>query len=268
MRIRTLKPAAGVIDYAIGDVHGYHDHMVTALDWCAQDALEKGCKGRVHLLGDYVDRGPQSKEVIETLMVGSQHDHMTWLPIRGNHDHVLAAVWHDFQHELSREWWEHGGQQTLMSYGWSPIKHGLPNTIKEWIDPAHIQFLSSLPLANLVGDILFVHAGVRPNVTLPEQTDRDLMWIRGDFLRYKDSFGLLVVHGHSPEVENPVDHGNRVSLDSGCFFSGNLSIAAFDYWNTEPRFKGIGREEAQSFVGGQSNHSHFGIDRSNPLFGR
>jgi serine/threonine protein phosphatase 1 len=236
MRILEFKESPDTIEYAIGDVHGYLDHLICALQMCSVDAADKGMRARIHLLGDYVDRGPDSKGVIELLIDGPSEDHVEWLPLRGNHDHVFAAVCHDPTHELSREWWEHGGQQTLISYGWNPLVHGMPSDVGSWVPKSHSDFLSSLPLGHVVGNRFYVHAGIRPGRSLIDQTDRDLMWIRNEFLKYKGDFGVVVVHGHSPEATNPQDYGNRIAMDGGCFYTGNLAISAFDPGVPEPRF--------------------------------
>lgn len=236
-RITVLEEDPGVIDYAVGDVHGYRAHMEAALRWCAEDARERGMLGRVHLLGDYGDRGPDTRGVIERLMRGPDEDWMTWHPVRGNHDEVLTRAWRDPYDENAFDWWSHGGQQLLVSYGWRPLVHGLPDLLADWIPVEHIEFLEGLPLANLVGSKLFVHAGIRPGNPLERQTDRDLMWIRTEFLKFKGDHGLTVIHGHSPEAENPVDHGNRIAMDSGCFYTDVLSACAFDPGEPKPRFR-------------------------------
>jgi serine/threonine protein phosphatase 1 len=234
MRIVDFEPRANVIDYAIGDVHGYLEHMVVALEWCAEDARSRGCEGRVHLLGDYVDRGPDSRGVIEHLMAGSPDRHMTWHPLKGNHDFVFASTCRDPRYALAAQWWEHGGQQTLMSYGWNVAEDGYPGDIARWVPRAHSDFLMSLPVGHTLGAVVFVHAGIRPEVALVDQTDRDLMWIRTEFLNAQD-LGYRVVHGHTPDTKNPVVTPDRVSLDAGCFMSGNLALAAFDHGAPHPR---------------------------------
>jgi serine/threonine protein phosphatase 1 len=236
MRIIDFVEDADTIEYAIGDVHGHVENLATALRMCETDAADRRMRARVHLLGDYVDRGPDSCSVIEMLMRGPAADHVEWFPLRGNHDHVFASVCRDPFHELAREWWEHGGQQTLMSYGWDPLVHGVPSEIGSWVPEAHADFLASLPVAHVVGRRLFVHAGMRPGRTLEQQTDRDLMWIRYEFLKHDGDFGYTVVHGHSPEASNPRDHGNRIAMDGGCFYTGNLAISAFGPGVPTPRF--------------------------------
>jgi serine/threonine protein phosphatase 1 len=248
MKIRHLPETEDVVDYAIGDVHGHLDHMVAALDWCARDAESRGKSGRVHLLGDYVDRGPDSRAVLEVLMEGPGDAHMRWMPVRGNHDHVFASTCRDVSYPLAHDWWAHGGQQTLASYGWDPLRHGLPATVAGWVPNDHSDFLMSLPLANVVGPRLFVHAGVRPGRALDEQTDRDLMWIRSEFLKYSGDFGHVVVHGHSPEEHHPRDFGNRVAMDGGCFYTGRLAVAAFEAGCPAPRFHVVDLESVEGMA--------------------
>lgn len=230
------------IHYAIGDIHGCLTQMETALLWCAEDAEERGMRGIVHLLGDYVDRGPNSKGVIERLLEGPKEAHMTWRPLRGNHDDILARSWYNPADPETAGWWEHGGQQTLVSYGWDPMVHGIPSLVSDWIPRRHAEFLASLPLLAQTPFAVFVHAGLRPEVELQEQSPRDLMWIRGDFLKSGHDFGIPIVHGHSPNRANPAVYENRVSLDSGCFMSGVLSVAAFDPGERRPRLERFGMD--------------------------
>ena len=248
MNITELEPLEDTIEYAIGDVHGHLNHMMAALKFCAEDAAKKNMRGRVHLLGDYVDRGPNSMGVLEYLIQGTENEHMEWLPIRGNHDHVFLKTCKNDKYELSYEWWNHGGQQTLMSYGWDPVKHGLPSTIGEWVPDEHLDFITDMPIAHKVGDLLFVHAGIKPNKPLELQTHKDLMWIRNEFLKHGEDFGVKVIHGHSPEPENPFLHKNRIAMDSGCFYTDKLSIVCFEPNEYKPRFKTINSQEAKNYL--------------------
>ena len=238
--ITEFSEDGGTIHYAIGDVHGFLWQMQAALRWCAEDASARGMRGCVHLLGDYVDRGPDAKGVIECLMAGSPDPHVEWLPLRGNHDDVFARTWQNAADPEAAGWWEHGGQQTLMSYGWHPLHDPMPDTLSEWVPESHVAFLSSLPLVAVTPTAIFVHAGLRPGVDLRNQSSRDLMWIRGAFSGADHDFGRVVVHGHTPGSENPKRHRGRVSMDSGCFIGGILSAAAFDPGSAEPRFMTFG----------------------------
>jgi Uncharacterized protein conserved in bacteria len=240
---RKLARDSYTMEYAIGDVHGCLTELREALDWCAADSDRLGMRGRVHLLGDYVDRGPDSKGVLDLLMRGPQDAHMQWLPIMGNHDEILALAWRSPTVAAHAQlWWEHGGQQTLQSFGWHPLGR-LPSHLGEFIDWSYVEFIESLPHATLTEDILFVHAGVRPGIPFEEQSLHDLLYIRGDFMRSQEDFGRVVVHGHTPNrSEHPKAYHNRVALDSGCFASGSLSIAAFDPGSAFPRLKVVGKD--------------------------
>lgn len=233
-------PDEGTVHYAVGDVHGCLPQMLAALDWCSADADDRGMKGVVHLLGDYVDRGPDSRGVIEALLSGAGGSHMAWRPLKGNHDHDFAAAWRDPQSPAASGWWVHGGQQTLASYGWNPMDHPAPDHLGEWVPESHIAFLESLPVAAATPQALFVHAGMRAGIPLEGQSARDLMWIRGAFLRSAYDFGRPVVHGHTYESGNPAVRENRVALDSGCFATGILSAAAFDPGSPLPRLARFG----------------------------
>lgn len=240
---RSVERNDRTIEYAIGDVHGCLDELKEALEWCSTDADRQGVRGRVHLLGDFIDRGPDSKGVLDLLMQGPQDSHMEWLPIMGNHDEILALAWRSPGiSENVQLWWEHGGQQTLQSFGWNPLGR-LPGHLGEFIDWSYIDFISNLPHLTVADDILFVHAGIRPGVPLQHQTLHDILYIRGDFMRSDEDFGRIVVHGHTPNRnEHPRVYPNRVALDSGCFSSGCLSIAAFDPGEHFPRLKVVGTE--------------------------
>jgi serine/threonine protein phosphatase 1 len=98
---QKFKSSDHITDYAIGDVHGCVEQLKIALDWCAADALQSGTQGRVHLLGDYVDRGPSAKDVIDLLISGPEDEHMSWHPIKGNHDDMFSSVWFNPSHEMA-----------------------------------------------------------------------------------------------------------------------------------------------------------------------
>lgn len=234
---QKFKSSYYITDYAIGDVHGCVEQLKIALDWCAADALQSGTTGRVHLLGDYVDRGPSSKEVIELLISGPKDSHMTWHPIKGNHDDMFSSVWFNPSHRMATAWWEHGGQQTMQSYGWNPLYNPLPDTLDEFVPEEHASFLRSLPMTAETDTHIYVHAGLKPGVELEKQSLHDMMWIRGEFNRSPHDFGKVVVYGHTPDKKNPTEHKNRIAMDSGCFGTGILSVVAFDDCGKKCRFQ-------------------------------
>ncbi len=221
--------------YAIGDIHGCLDEMKVALQWCFDDAKTDNVAAEVILLGDLVDKGPESKEVVNFLLDFENTDTFKLTTLKGNHDLMLANVWHDPNYYLVNTWWQHGGQQTLMSYGWHPLMDRRPNRLEDYIPKSHIDFLSDLPVMYETDDLIFVHAGLRPGVAVADQTEHDLLWIRGQFLAAKFDFGKPVIHGHAPDKKNPMASNYRVGLDTGCFGSGKLAVAAFDPGERVPR---------------------------------
>lgn len=193
--------------YAIGDVHGRFDLLTRALDEIgdleAQDA-------KLVLLGDYVDRGPQSGEVVDELIRRAASGRVVCL--RGNHEEMLLRGLQDPGAAIS--WLINGGDATLESYG------GEAPT-------AHVAWLRSLPVSYESEHQFFVHAGVRPGVPLDAQRPDEMVWIRSRFLDSDADFGKHVVHGHTP-AEAPELRRNRTNLDTGAFQTGTLSVGVFE----------------------------------------
>jgi serine/threonine protein phosphatase 1 len=193
--------------YAIGDVHGRFDLLSRALDEIgdlfAQDA-------RLVLLGDYVDRGPQSREVVDELMLRSAQGRTICL--RGNHEEMMLRGLQD--PDTAIPWLLNGGAATLESYGGD-------------VPPAHAGWLNALPVSYETEHQFFVHAGVRPGVPFEAQTPAEMLWIRGRFLDSDTDFGKHVVHGHTP-ADAPELKRNRTNLDTGAFLSGTLTVGVFD----------------------------------------
>jgi serine/threonine protein phosphatase 1 len=221
--------------YSIGDVHGCLDHLVRALEWCANDARNDGVKAEVILLGDFVDKGPDTSGVVRLLMAGSNYENLELVPIKGNHDHLLHSIWHDPSYHLTGSWWENGGQQTLMSYGWDPLQDRIPGDIRDIVPREHIEFLEQLPVMYETDDLFFVHAGLNHKRPVDDQIEHDLLWIRGPFLLECHDFGKPVVHGHAPDTNNPFVSDYRISLDAGCYGTGKLAIACFDPGERVPK---------------------------------
>lgn len=219
--------------YAVGDIHGQLEMLETALDRIRADG---GKDARIVFVGDLVDRGASSCQVIDLLMSG-QAEGRNWTVLRGNHDDLFLRFLRTGKIEDSRiksgvPWTgpRLGGLTTLASYGitdldrpagdlWVDAKARVPN--------AHIEYLQSLPCYALVDDLLFVHAGIRPGIALTDQTDDDLMWIRAEFLDDTRRHPWLVVHGHTA-VEAPEHKGNRVNLDSGAGYGRQITAAVFE----------------------------------------
>lgn len=213
--------------YAVGDIHGRLDLLERLLDMIAEDEAKRShCETTLIFLGDLVDRGPDSRGVVERLMQLSA-DRIGTRFLLGNHEEVfLRALEGDLR--ALRLLLRIGGRETVLSYGISPEQYrdldfqDLSALLREKVPEAHSRFLSSFEQWIEVGDYLFVHAGIRPGITLAEQSGSDLRWIRDDFLRHRDHHEKLVVHGHS--VTEGVDlRSNRIGIDTGAYASGRLT---------------------------------------------
>ncbi len=217
----------GVRIYALSDIHGCADlldQMLAVID--ADMAHSKPHHAIEVFLGDYIDRGPDSRATLDLLIARSRHRNVVLL--RGNHEAFLTDVIRD----PSRlgDWLRVGGLQTLTSYGLTPA---LPRDHAEQtmlvrqliaaMPPDHLSFLKRLRLTFTCGDFFFTHAGVRPGIPLPQQQEADLLWIRDEFLDSQEDFGKYVVHGHTP-VRAPEILANRANIDTGAYATGNLTL--------------------------------------------
>lgn len=204
--------------YVIPDIHGHADKLARALRLIE---AEGGAEAPIVFLGDYVDRGPDSAGVIQTLVDGLDEGR-DWILLRGNHEQMMLDAL-DAQKPVSRWLISQGGAaQTLASYG--------VGTDEDWrsaIPEAHIALLRATRLCHETPDLFLAHAGLRPGVALTRQSADDLMWIRDAFLWDGRDHGKLAVHGHSP-VDWPEHHGNRVALDGGAGWGRPLHVAVFE----------------------------------------
>jgi len=215
---------------AIGDVHGHIDKLTALLELCERRA---GRDARLIFIGDYIDRGPDSRAVVALLMDLQQRQPERVVCLRGNHEVVVVAAARDALHTLPGDvdlalWLSDagGGLDTLASYG-------VENAAQ--IPAEHLDWMASLPLCHDDGERFFAHAGVHPNRPLCEQRDDDLVWIREPFLSHARDYGRLVVHGHTPVAARvPELHANRLNLDSGVGYGGPLSAAIFDAHRRDP----------------------------------
>ncbi|MYM55051.1 metallophosphoesterase family protein [Thalassovita mangrovi] len=235
--------------YAVGDIHGYLEQLDWAIDLIERDG---GKEARIVFLGDLVDRGPDSRKVIDRLMAGIEAGR-DWTVMRGNHDEVFKNFLESgiADHPRIRpgvDWFHErvGGRATLASYGVEDLDRPLEELWKdaqERVPQRHLDFLKSRPFSKEMGQFLFVHAGIRPGVALDRQDPQDMIWIRNEFLDFEDPHPWLVVHGHThrPTAEH---HGNRVNLDSGAGYGQPITAAVFEdgrVWTLTP----LGREELQ-----------------------
>ena len=219
--------------YAIGDIHGQIGQLEQALRWIETDG---GADARIVFLGDYVDRGPDSRAVLELLADG-QATGRNWFPLLGNHDRMFAWFLqdeprHDPHLHVGLHWLHDriGGRETLASYGvrWAPETRlrDVHDRARHAIPQAHAAFLSALPTLWETEELVFVHAGLRPGVALAAQEEDDLIWIRREFLDHAEPHPKLVVHGHTAIAE-ATHHGNRVNLDTGAGYGRPLCAAVF-----------------------------------------
>jgi len=225
-RFRPKLPD-GICIFAISDIHGCARQLQDV--FAAIDLhLSRAAPARaLHVfLGDYIDRGPASRQTIDLLIERSRTHESIFL--KGNHEAFLLEVLQDASR--LEAWREFGGFQTLMSYGLAPSmrpdrdeQYELVQALQRRMPEHHRRFFDNLKLSFLCGDFFFVHAGVRPGVPLPKQREEDLLWIRDDFLLSKEDFGKFVVHGHTP-VPKPDFRSNRINIDTGAYATGVLTL--------------------------------------------
>ena len=220
--------------YAIGDVHGQLEELQRVLSLIEAYG---GPDARGVLVGDYVDRGPDSRGVLQFL-IDAQAQGRNWVTLKGNHDRYLSRfldymLVHDPATRADLLWFNPrlGGDKTMATYG-EDAEEGapddvLPRAALAAIPQAHREYLANLPLMHQTDELLFVHAGIRPRVALEKQIEDDLVWIRAPFLDYRKSHGPLVVHGHT-SIEHPEHAGNRVNLDGGAGYFRPLHAAVFE----------------------------------------
>ena len=221
----------GLRIYAIGDIHGRADLLEALLLQIDVDCtLYPSRRPIVVFLGDYIDRGPASREVLD-LLLGYERTKET-IFLKGNHDTFVLRFLSE--PEVLDEWRLCGGLETLVSYGLKPsINPGVPEQtqlaekLAKCMPKRHLEFLESLDLSFNCGDFLFVHAGIRPGVPLRKQREEDLLWIREEFLSCEQRFEKFVVHGHTPG-RTPDIRSNRINIDTGAFATGRLTCIVIE----------------------------------------
>jgi len=233
--MNTAPSTGGRRVYAVGDVHGHTDALAPLLRLLKEDvaASPPAQQPLLVFLGDYVDRGPDSRGAIDMILALEANGPFEVVCLKGNHEDALLRMLADA--DFAGNWIENWGRTTLQSYGVRGAAFGreldeTPRIQAELLDalpPSHRAFLARCVMSLTVGDYLFVHAGVRPGVPLVEQSDRDLMWVRYDFLESEENFGKVVVHGHTP-AERPQIRANRIGIDTGVYMTGVLTAVRLD----------------------------------------
>lgn len=224
----------GVRAYAIGDVHGRLDLLDELLARIAADAGDTPYQ--LILLGDLVDRGPDSAGVVDRVRELVDGPIPTRVLI-GNHEEILLATL-DGDKDMVRLFCRAGGRETAFSYGLTQLEYdgldfeGLAERMADAVPAEHRRFLGGLEDRIVLGDYAFVHAGIRPGVPLAEQAAADLRWIRTSFLKHPEPFEKIVVHGHT--ITEAVEfRPNRIGIDTGAYASGKLTALGLEgdrYW--------------------------------------
>lgn len=223
--------------YAIGDIHGRRDLLEQLLQMIDDDNARRGpAHTQLIFLGDLIDRGDDSRGVVERLMALSSASPNVRL-LKGNHEELLIRVY-EGDRRATGLFHRVGGRETMMSYGMSSDDYdaldldALAERVPDHVPAAHIAFLKGFDDWIEAGDYLFVHAGIRPGLALEEQETSDLRWIRRDFTRHEGLFSHMVVHGHTI-TETVDERPNRIGIDTGAFATGKLTaigIERTDRW--------------------------------------
>jgi serine/threonine protein phosphatase 1 len=220
--------------YAVGEIHGRADLLLRLHELIATDAVRgPSAKPVVIYLGDYIDRGPQSRAVIDLLLerplAGVEAVHLL-----GNHEQALLRFLDDTA--IGPTWFDFGGIATLLSFGIAVTAGGLARAgslspvqgeLRSVLAPSQLAFLRSLQLMHVEGGYAFVHAGIRPGVPLDRQTEKDLLNIRSEFLDSTLDHGKVIVHGHSIR-EEPEIRFNRIGIDTGAYATGRLTCLVLE----------------------------------------
>jgi len=230
--LRLPRTPPGLRAYAVGDVHGRLDlleQLLTAVE--EDDARRPQCETALIFLGDLIDRGPDSRGVVEYLRTFRHHRLRPYF-ITGNHEEVLLRVLNG-ENGVLFSWLRFGGRECLASYGFDLAKIDLNDevsalsTIRGVFPSSHVKFIGSFRDTLKLGDYFFVHAGIRPGVDLSLQSLSDLRWIRSTFLEDKSDHGAIIVHGHtiSSDAEFEV---NRIGIDTGAYRTGRLTALGLE----------------------------------------
>lgn len=233
-----IRAPPDTVIYAIGDIHARCDLLESLHRSITADAvLRKAQRKVIVYLGDYLDRGSDSRRVLDMLREWrpSGCNTVEIVPLKGNHED-MALRYLDGDIAVGRHWFDVDGLDTLAHYGvQSADRQARDNITMETmrrrfsaaLPPEHLLFLRGLKVSHLEGGYLFVHAGIRPGVAFSEQSDHDQMWIRELFLYSVEKRGIMVVHGHCISSEPQIRH-NRIGIDTGAYVSGVLTCLVLE----------------------------------------
>jgi len=231
--------------YAIGDIHGCLNQLTSLHKKILTNDKFKVKEDLLIYLGDYIDRGLKSKQVIDQI-IKIKNEKIKTIHLMGNHEEFMVNFLFNKSNNI-KNWLKFGVDQTFKSYGIEIvefIKDGfediiidkLRDILLEKMSSEHIDFFKSLKTSFSSEKYLFVHAGIDPNKKLTEQTKEDYLWSRSDIFFDKDfKAEKIIVHGHTPE-ENIVNYPFRINIDTGCFFSGKLSCVCLNDKNNQREF--------------------------------
>jgi serine/threonine protein phosphatase 1 len=218
----------GRLTYGVGDIHGRADLFEKMIERIRADSAGIGEKPLIVLLGDYVDRGPASRQVLERIIQLKRESWCDVEALMGNHEEALLQFLREPGYGVS--WVEYGGAATLGSYGvsvpamrtdpeaWEAVR----DAFAEALPRAHLELLAGLRVSLQADDYFFVHAGVNPDTPLEAQGPQEFLWIRAPFLASEKACDYVVVHGHTPE-EEPSNRRWRIGLDTGAYATGVLT---------------------------------------------
>lgn len=221
--------------YAISDVHGRDDLLVAAFARIERDMRERPPgKAATILLGDYIDKGPRSRETLDLIVAQIRAADTTLVCLKGNHEAMMLEALAAPSEPVMGRWLVNGGAETLLSYDVDPGSRRRPRKPAEIVaeiglkvPKAHLELLRGLPSMIIEDGYLFVHAGIRPCVPFESQVEDDLLWIRDPFLNSPADFGKRVVHGHTPVAE-PELRRNRINIDTGAFLTNRLTCLVLE----------------------------------------
>lgn len=233
-RVKYSPVSVPTPHYVIGDIHGRIDLLDRMMTRIEADARTRGFGDGYHLvfLGDYVDRGENSAEVLDFLQSLVRERPETVTCLKGNHEVMLLQFLRDGK---QASWLQYGGLQTLASYGVRNIVANAAEAdikiarekLSKAIGPETHEWLTRLPLLYQSGNVVCVHAAVDPRLSIPEQSERTLLWGHPDFAHSNRTDGLWIAHGHTI-VDTPVVSAGRISLDTGAYATGRLTCCGLD----------------------------------------